>query len=155
MNSKIWIVFLSGEIHTDWRAQIAAGIKTKNLPIELTGPVVDHETSDDCGKKILGGESTKFWHDRKGALLNMIRTKSYVEEADILVVRFGEKFRQWNVAFEAGLAAARGTPFISIHQEDLDHALKEIDAAANGVAREPDQVVKILEYVTLGKIVDC
>ncbi len=143
-------IYLSGEIHTDWREQIVAG--AEGLDVSFDGPVTDHGASDDCGVAILGAEPDKFWHDRKGAMVNAIRTRSGIEGADVVVVRFGEKYKQWNAAFDAGYAAALGKPLIILHPEEHDHALKEVDAAALAVAREPEQVVDILRYVLKGTL---
>ncbi len=151
-SDDIWTVYLSGEIHTDWRQTIAEGIRESDLPVELTGPVTDHDASDDCGAAILGAEDKPFWRDRKGAGINAIRTRSLIERADIVVVRFGEKYRQWNAAFDAGFAAALQKPLITLHDEDLTHALKEVDAAAMAVAQTPGEVVRILAYVTEGRL---
>lgn len=143
-------VYLSGEIHTDWRDQIEEG--ASGLNISFSAPVTDHGASDDCGVAILGAEADKFWHDHKGAKLNAIRTRHAIEAADIVVVRFGDKYKQWNAAFDAGYAAALGTPLIVLQPEEHDHALKEIDAAALAVARTPEQVVQILRYVQEGTL---
>ncbi|WP_417525198.1 YtoQ family protein [Marinovum sp.] len=143
-------VYLSGEIHTDWREQITEG--AQGLDIVFTAPVTDHAASDDCGVAILGAEDNKYWHDHKGAMVNAIRTRKGIEEADVVVVRFGEKYRQWNAAFDAGYAAALGKSLIILQQPDHDHALKEVDAAALAVAREPSQVVDILRYVLTGTL---
>ncbi|MFT4793067.1 MAG: YtoQ family protein [Paracoccaceae bacterium] len=143
-------VYLSGEIHTDWRDQIVAG--AAGLDIAFTGPVTDHAASDDCGVAILGAEATKFWHDRKGAQINAIRTRKGLADADVVVVRFGDKYKQWNAAFDAGYAAALGKSLIIVHEADHQHALKEVDAAALAVAENPDQVVAILRYVLTGTL---
>lgn len=143
-------VYLSGEIHTDWREQIIDG--AKGLDVAFNSPVTNHEASDDCGVKILGAESNKYWHDHKGAMVNAIRTRKGIEDADVVVVRFGEKYRQWNAAFDAGFAAALGKSLIVLQQPDHDHALKEVDAAALAVAREPNEVVEILRYVLTGEL---
>ena len=143
-------VYLSGEIHTDWRERIVEG--AAGLNIAFTGPVTDHAASDDCGVAILGAEPDKFWHDRKGAMLNAMRTRKGLEEADIVVVRFGEKYKQWNAAFDAGYAAALGKSLIILHMSEHDHPLKEVDAAALAVAREPEQVVQILTYLQDGTL---
>jgi YtoQ family protein len=143
-------VYLSGEIHTDWREQIVAG--ASDLDVAFHAPVTDHEASDDCGVAILGAEPDKFWHDHKGAMVNAIRTRKGIEDADIVVVRFGEKYRQWNAAFDAGYAAALGKSVIVLSQPDHQHALKEVHAAALAVAEEPRQVVEILRYVLTGKL---
>ena len=142
-----WCVYLSGEVHTEWRDAIADGIKHAGLPVRLTTPVTDHAVSDDCGANILGTESDPFWKDRKSAGVNAIRVRNLMRRADVVVVRFGSKYRQWNAAFDAGFAAAIGKPLVTLHDAELDHALKEIDAAACATARNPDQVVKILRYV--------
>ncbi|WP_299566161.1 YtoQ family protein [uncultured Sulfitobacter sp.] len=141
-------VYLSGEIHTDWREQIIEG--AGGLDLSFTGPVTNHAASDDCGVLILGTEPDKFWHDRKGAQINAIRTRKGIEDADVVVVRFGDQYKQWNAAFDAGYAAALGKSLIILHGPDHAHALKEVDAAALAVASEPAQVVAILRYVLTG-----
>ncbi|WP_323785993.1 YtoQ family protein [Thalassovita sp.] len=143
-------VYLSGEIHTDWREQIIDG--AAGLDVEFSAPVTDHGASDDCGVAIMGAEPNKFWHDHKGAKLNAIRTRKGIADADIVVVRFGEKYKQWNAAFDAGYAAALGKSLIVLHGADHQHALKEVDAAALAVAEEPRQVVEMLRYVLSGAL---
>lgn len=143
-------VYLSGEIHTDWRDQIIEG--AIGLDVSFSSPVTDHDASDDCGVAILGEEASKFWHDHKGAKINAIRTRRGIEQADIVVVRFGEKYRQWNAAFDAGVASALGKSLIVLHGPEHQHALKEIDAAALAVAEHPQQVVQILRYVLTGAL---
>ncbi len=138
-------VYLSGEIHSDWRQEIMTG--AADLNVIFSAPVTDHEASDDCGVTIMGPEDEKFWHDHKGAKLNAIRTRKGIEDADIVVVRFGDKYKQWNAAFDAGYAAALGKSLIVLHGPDHQHALKEVDAAALAVAERPEQVVEILRYV--------
>lgn len=147
-----WNIYLSGEIHTDWREQIEAGAKKAGLDIAISAPVTHHEASDDVGVAILGKETDKFWHDHKGAQINAIRTRTLIEGADVVVVRFGEKYKQWNAAFDAGYAAALGKPIIVMHQDEHQHALKEVDAAALAVVKTPEQVVSILTYVIEGKL---
>jgi YtoQ family protein len=143
-------VYLSGEIHTDWREQIMQG--AADLDVTFSAPVTDHAASDDCGVAILGAEPNKFWHDRKGAQVNAIRTRKGIADADVVVVRFGEKYKQWNAAFDAGYAAALGKSLIILHQDEHTHALKEVDAAALAVCKEPQQVVEILTYVLGGTL---
>jgi len=141
-------VYLSGEIHTDWREQIITG--AQDLDVQFSAPVTDHDASDDCGVAIMGAEPNKFWHDHKGAKLNAIRIRRLIEEADVVVVRFGDKYKQWNAAFDAGYAAAMGKSLVIMHGADHQHALKEVDAAALAVVETPDQVVQILRYVLTG-----
>ena len=143
-------VYLSGEIHTDWRDEIIA--TTGDLDVSFSAPVTDHAASDDCGVAIMGAEPNKFWHDHKGAKLNAIRTRTEIEAADVVVVRFGDKYKQWNAAFDAGYAAALGTPLVILHGPEHAHALKEVDAAALAVTETPEQVAEILRYVQTGKL---
>ena len=143
-------VYLSGEIHTDWREEITQSCADKE--ITFMSPITIHESSDDCGVAILGDEPNKFWHDHKGAKINAIRTRKGIEDADIVVVCFGEKYKQWNAAFDAGYAAALGKSLIILHQAAHQHPLKEIDAAALAVAETPQQIVQILNYVLDGTL---
>ena len=145
-------VYLSGEIHTSWREDIIKGTAEAGLDVEFSSPVTDHGASDDCGVTIMGAEDNKFWHDHKGAKLNAMRTRQGIEEADIVVVRFGEKYKQWNAAFDAGYASAMGKSLIIIHSDEHQHALKEVDAAALAVCSDPMQVVQMLTYVQTGQL---
>lgn len=143
-------LYLSGEIHTDWREQIIAGCA--GMDVEFSTPVTDHAASDDCGVAILGEEADKFWHDHKGAKINAIRTRKAISDADIVVVRFGDEYKQWNAAFDAGYAAALGKSLIIMHGADHQHALKEVDASALAVVETPQEIVEILRYVLDGKL---
>ena len=145
-------VYLSGEIHTNWRKEIIQKCNQLNLPINFLSPNTNHELSDDVGIKILGDEDNKFWHDHKSAKINSIRTKNAIEQSDIVVVRFGDKYKQWNAAFDAGYAAAMSKSLIVMHSDDNQHALKEIDAMAQAVTSNVDEVVKILNYSCNAKI---
>jgi len=144
-----WTVYLSGEIHSDWRQQIMQGAESNKLPVVFTSAVTDHEASDAAGDD-LGAESDGYWRDHKSAKVNAIRTKTLIEHCDIAIVRFGEKYKQWNAAFDAGCCAALGKPYITLHDETIIHPLKEVDAAAMAWAKTPGQVVEILKYVTTG-----
>lgn len=147
MATYMWTVYLAGEIHSDWRERIIEG--SEDLPVEFYSPVTDHEASDMCGVEILGQGQSAFWRDRKSAGINSIRINTLVENADIVIIRFGPKYKQWNDAFVAGYTAALGKPYITLHDEEHDHALKEVDASARATARTPEQVVDILKYVML------
>ena len=144
-----WSVYLAGEIHSDWREQIASGARDAGLPVKFSAPVTDHEASDDVGVAILGAEGDSFWKDHKGAGVNALRTQTAIKRADIVVVRFGGKYKQWNAAFDAGYAAALGKPLIVFHDGDATHALKEINRAALASAQSAEQVVEILRYAIL------
>ena len=148
-----WTVHLSGEIHTDWRERIADGARDAGLDVAFTAPVTDHSASDDCGAAILGEPAEQFFRDQLGAGVNAVRTRTQMAKADIVVVRFGEQYKQWNAAFDAGYASASGTPLITLHPTEHDHALKEVDRAALAVCREPEQVVAVLRYALDGELV--
>ena len=145
-------VYLSGEIHTNWRNEIINKCKSKNLEIEFSSPTTDHELSDDVGVKILGNEEKKYWHDNKSAKINAIRTRNAIQKADIVIVRFGEKYKQWNAAFDAGYASALNKSLIIIHNDEHQHALKEVDAAALAVTKNIDEIVDILNYCINGSL---
>ena len=141
-----WTVYLSGEIHSDWREQIIAGATAQNLPVSFTAPVTDHDASDSAGD-LLEPESAGFWRDHKSARVNGIRTRTLLSRCDIAVIRFGDRYKQWNAAFDAGYCAALGKPYITLHDADIVHPLKEVDADAAAWAQTPAQVVDILRYV--------
>jgi len=142
-----WNVYLSGEIHSDWREQIIERVKQLKLPVEFTSAVTDHEASDAAGDD-LGPQVSGYWRDHKSSKVNAIRTKTLLEKCDIAVVRFGDQYKQWNAAFDAGYCAAIGKPYITLHADDIVHPLKEVDAAAMAWAQTPAQVVEVLQYVT-------
>lgn len=144
-------VYLSGEIHTDWRQKIIEGCKENKLSVSFSSAVTDHEASDAAGD-ILGHEEKSFWRDHKSAKVNAIRTKTLIENCDVAIIRFGEKYKQWNAAFDAGYAAALGKSLIVLHGAEHQHALKEVDAAALAVAQDPSQVVAILTYILSGDL---
>ncbi|MBT6034998.1 MAG: YtoQ family protein [Kordiimonadaceae bacterium] len=143
MNLK---VYLSGEIHTDWREQIIEACERQGLDIDFTSAVTNHEASDAAGD-CLGQESSSFWRDHKSAKVNAILSKSAIRKCDIAVIRFGDKYKQWNAAFDAGFCAALNKPYITLHDENLIHALKEVDGAAQAWAKSPTQVVEIFSYL--------
>ena len=145
-------VYLSGEIHSNWREEIIDLCNKENLEINFTSPVTNHEASDNCGVEILGTEDNNYWKDNKGAKINSIKTKKSIEDSDVVAVKFGEKFKQWYAAFHAGFASALNKSMIVIHNNDHQHALKEVDAAASAVAKDQHQVVRILKYIIDGNL---
>ena len=145
-------VYLAGEIHSNWREEVIDLCEVDKLDIQFTSPVTNHENSDNCGVEILGAEEKNFWKDQKGANINSIRTKKHIQDCDVVIVKFGEKYKQWNAAFDAGYAAALNKSIIVIHNEDHQHALKEIDASDSAVASDTKQVVRILKYVLEGSL---
>ena len=145
-------VYLSGEIHSDWREEIIKLCNKEDLSIKFSSPNTNHESSDNCGVEILGAEEKNFWKDNKGANINSIKTKKSIKDSDVLVVKFGEKYKQWNAAFDAGYASALNKSIIVIHGDEHQHALKEVDASASAVAKDQHQVVKILKYLLDGSL---
>ncbi len=143
-----YTIYLSGEIHSPWREQIKDGILKNQLDINVLSPITDHDSSDNIGSRILGSEQNNFWKDHKSAKINSLRTTNYLGKSDIVIIKFGDKYKQWNAAFDAGTAAGLGIPTIVMHNSDLTHALKEIDAAAFAVTETPDQVIEILKYIS-------
>lgn len=138
-------VYLSGEIHTDWREQIIAGAAKLDLPITFTSAVTNHDASDAAGD-VLGEEEKPFWRDHKSSKVNAIRTKTLIDRCDLAIIRFGDKYKQWNAAFDAGQCAALGKPYITLHAEEIIHPLKEVDGSAMAWASTPAQIVDILRY---------
>ena len=145
-------VYLSGEIHTDWRQEIIDECKKEGLDINFSSPVTNHELSDNCGVDILGAEENNFWKDNKGAKINSIKTKKFIKDSDVVIVKFGDKYKQWNAAFDAGYASALNKSIIVIHNDADQHALKEVDASASAVAKDQNQVVRILKYILNGSL---
>jgi len=143
-----WKVYLSGEIHTGWRIEVRSLADKADLNINFLEPETDHSLSDDMGAMILGEENNKFWHDHKGAKLNAIRTRKNIQDSDIVVVKFGDKYKQWNAAFDAGYAVALGKSLIVMHNKETQHALKEIDSASLAVVETNHQLIEILKYAT-------
>jgi YtoQ family protein len=141
-----WTVYLSGEIHTDWREQIIEGAGRLELPVNFSSAVTNHDASDAAGD-LLEPESSGYWRDHKSSQVNAIRTRSLLAKCDIAVVRFGDQYKQWNAAFDAGYCAALGKPYITLHDDNIVHPLKEVDAAAMAWAQTPAQVVELLNYV--------
>jgi YtoQ family protein len=146
----MWQIYLSGEIHSDWREQLIRGSETLNLPVQFSSAVTDHDASDAAGD-MLGKETEPFWRDHKSAKVNAIRIKTQIEQCDLAIIRFGDQYKQWNAAFDAGYCAALGTPYITLHDESIIHPLKEVDGSAMAWAQTTDQVVEILHYLTKEK----
>ena len=151
-NSRTWKIYLSGEIHSDWREVIGDGVAQRNLPVTIDAPNTSHEDSDDCGAIILGDEEKRPNYDNKGARLNLIRTRTLIDDADVVVVRFGDKYRQWNAAFDAGYATAKGKALVTLHPPGVSHMLKEVNATALAVCEDASQVVDVLDYVITGAL---
>ncbi len=112
--------------------------------------VTDHDASDAAGD-FLSPSSEGFWRDHKSAKINSIRIRHLIKQADLAIVRFGDKYKQWNAAFDAGVCSALDIPFITLHDEAIIHPLKEVDAAALAWAKTTDEVLEILRYTLTNK----
>ena len=145
-------VYLSGEIHTNWRDEIIQLCEKEKLQIKFSSPTTNHDASDNCGVEILGHEENNFWKDNKGAKINSIKTKKSIKDCDVVIVKFGDKYKQWNAAFDAGYASALNKSIVVIHNDEDQHALKEVDASASAVAKDQHQVVRILKYILSGTL---
>jgi YtoQ family protein len=139
-------IYLSGEIHSNWRHNIISGCQKKNLDVEFFSAVTDHESSDAAGD-CLGSEDNQFWRDHKSSKVNAIRIQTLIKNSDLAIIRFGPKYKQWNAAFDAGFCAALTIPYITLHDDTLVHALKEVDGSAQAWAQTTDQIVDILSYI--------
>ena len=147
LNGEFKNVYLSGEIHTDWREKIKHGCQQKGLNIHFSSAITDHEASDAAGD-VLGTEVDNFWRDHKSAKINAIRIKHLINTCDLAVIRFGDQYKQWNAAFDAGYCAALAKPYITLHDRKLIHPLKEVNASAYGWAENPSQIIDILQYIS-------
>ena len=145
-------VYLSGEIHTNWRDEIIQLCEKEKLKIKFSSPTTNHDASDNCGIEILGPEEKNFWKDNKGAKINSIKIKKSIKDCDVVIVKFGDKYKQWNTAFDAGYASALNKSIVVIHNDEDQHALKEVDASASAVAKDQHQVVRILKYILSGSL---
>lgn len=142
----MWQIYLSGEIHTDWRDQIIQACEQLELPVSFTSANTDHDASDAAGDHLTDTNS-QFWRDHQSAKVNAMRIQTLIGQADLAVIRFGDKYKQWNAAFDAGYCAALGVPYITLHGEDIVHPLKEVDASAMAWATSVEQVVETISKV--------
>lgn len=144
-------IYLSGEIHSEWRVQLINDCQSRKLPVTFFTPVVTHQASDEIGQVLHPELSGGFWRDKASSGINQVRIRAGIEKADLVIIKFGEKYKQWNAAFDAGYCAAKGKPYLVVHPEEFTHALKEVDNGAFAVAENLDQAVEILAYLTTQK----
>lgn len=141
------IVYLAGEIHSDWRDKIQSLATEKDLPLTFVSPQTDHDLSDDIGEKILGDQPNKFYRDNAASSINNLRTHVLMNKADVVIALFGEDYKQWNTAMDATTAINSGKPLILVRPEKLIHPLKEISEKANVVTSNIEQAIEVLEYI--------
>ncbi len=140
-------VYLAGEIHSNWREEIRQQAEALQLPLEFTGPMEDHDRSDNIGEEILGQQVDAIAKDEAASMINNLRTQLLMKKADVVIALFGEKYKQWNTAMDASAAMTLGKPVILIRDKSLHHALKELSNKAQLVVETPEQALKALAYV--------
>lgn len=140
-------IYLAGEIHSPWRNDLRDLMSDRGLPIRFVGPQEQHDRSDAVGEDILGAQPSARFRDLAGASVNTLRTRVLLRRADLAVAYFGEKYRQWNTAADAGAAVAAGIPLLLVRSPDLIHALKELDAMATVTVETLAQAGEAIAYV--------
>lgn len=140
-------VYLAGQIHDDWREEVARKAKEKNLPLHFVGPQTNHDRSDNIGEEILGKQPSNLYKDDAASDINNFRTQVLMQKADIVIALFGEKYKQWNTAMDASTAIAMNKPTIIIRPESLIHPLKELSNKANVTVKTVDQAIDVISYI--------
>lgn len=140
-------IYLAGEIHSPWREQLRELVGRQNVPVRFVGPLDEHDRSDDVGEDILGKQPNARFRDLAGAGVNTLRTRVLMRRADMAVAFFGDKYRQWNTAADAGSAIAAGIPLLLVRAPELIHALKELDAMATFTVETLEQAAEAITYV--------
>jgi YtoQ family protein len=140
-------IYLAGEIHSEWRGELRSLLEERGLPIDLVGPQERHDRSDDVGEAILGEQPDPRYRDLVGAGVNTLRTRVLLGRADLVVAYFGEKYRQWNTAADAGAAVAAGLPLLLVRPPELVHALKELDSMATFTVETLAQAAEAIAYI--------
>lgn len=140
-------IYLAGEIHSNWRDEFSTALSEHGVTARLVGPQSVHDRSDSVGEDILGEQPTPRHRDLEGARVNTLRSRIMLQQADLVVAYFGDTYRQWNTAADAGAAAALGTPLLLVRSSDLIHALKELDALAAFTAKNLQQAAEAVAYI--------
>jgi YtoQ family protein len=140
-------VYLAGQIHDDWRDEVAKLAKERNLPLTFVGPQTNHDRSDHIGEEILGKQPGSFYKDDAASDINNFRTQVLMQKSDIVIALFGEKYKQWNTAMDASTAIAMNKPTIIIRPESLIHPLKELSNKANVTVETVEQALDVIRYI--------
>ena len=140
-------IYLAGQIHDDWRDEVAQKAKERNLPLTFVAPQTNHDCSDDIGEEILGKQPSNLYKDDAASDINNFRTQVLMKKADIVIALFGEKYRQWNTAMDVSTAIAMNKPTIIIRPESLIHPLKELSNKANVTVETVDQAIDVIGYI--------
>ena len=140
-------IYLAGEVHSAWRDDLRNLMSDRDLPVRFVGPQEEHDRSDDVGEDILGPQPSARFRDFAGASVNTLRTRVLLRQSDLAVAFFGDKYRQWNTAADAGAAVAVGIPLLLVRSPDLIHALKEVDAMATVTVETLEQAAEAIAYI--------
>lgn len=140
-------IYLAGEIHGAWREELRSALETRSLPVEFVGPQENHDRSDAVGEDILGEQPSARYRDLMGARANTLRTRVLMRRADLVIAYFGEQYKQWNTAADAGAAVAAGIPLLLVRDAKLTHALKELDALATMTVETLAQAAEAVAYI--------
>lgn len=140
-------VYLAGEIHSNWREELAKKAEEKKLPLVFVAPQTNHDRSDDIGEAILGEQPGKLYKDDAASDINNFRTQVLMQKSDLVVALFGEKYKQWNTAMDAATAITLNKPTIIIRPESLIHPLKELSNKANVTVETVDQALDAISYI--------
>jgi YtoQ family protein len=141
------VVYLAGEIHSDWRSRLREHVGELGVPVQFVGPQEAHDRSDSVGEDIVGEQPSARFRDLAGAGVNTLRTRVLLRRADLVIAHFGEKYRQWNTAADAGAALAAGVPLLLVRDPELTHALKEIEATAAFTVETLAQAADTIAYI--------
>ncbi len=140
-------IYAAGEIHSDWRQRLRDQLAALGVEATVIGPQEEHDRSDSVGEDILGEQPGPRYRDLMGARVNTLRTRILMRRADLVVAYFGQKYRQWNTATDAGAALAADVPLVLVREPDLVHALKELDALATLTVENLEQAAQAIAYV--------
>lgn len=102
--------------------------------------------TDDIGAKVLGEQPNKVVHDDAASGINNFRTELMLKKSDAVIALFGDSYKQWNTAMDAGIAIGLGKPLILIRPDNLVHPLKELSNKAHVTVETIDQAIQVLEY---------
>lgn len=140
-------IYLAGEIHSDWRDELRHELEERDVQVQLVGPQEVHDRSDSVGEDILGDQPGARYRDLMGARVNTLRTRVLMRKAELVVAYFGERYKQWNTAADAGAAVALGIPLVLVRDPELTHALKELDALASVTVENLSQAAEAIAYI--------
>ncbi|KGX89159.1 YtoQ family protein [Pontibacillus litoralis] len=141
------MVYLAGEIHNDWRSEVIEKAEHRALPLTFVSPQTNHDRSDAIGEVILGEQPNPIYRDDTASSINNLRTEVWMNKADIVIAFFGEQYKQWNTAMDAGAAISKNKPTILIRPQSLHHPLKELSNKATVTVETIDQAIEILAYM--------